>query len=253
MIEIHTKLFVQKIYATSIGKGDWYKPVIFHSYLGDVKKIPFYFYKNLESHSCMTDLTKPMDEIMASMQKSLRQEIRKGERMGCVFEWGYFYDEFVEFYNSFAKGKGIDTRVSVDRIKRFGRPIVTKVSYQGRVMAMHVRAVDKASKYACALYTSNARFTDGVDKRIASTANKYLQYKDLELIKSWGIEKYDWAGVDINKNHSNRYSIGEYKLAYGGYIVPSPTIYSPLYAVMMLIRTIIVKLNLYNFYIKVFK
>ena len=253
MIEIKTKLFTQRIYATQLSKDDWYKPVIYHSYRGDVKKIPFYYYKNLQSHTCITDMSVPMEEILASMQKSLRQEIRKGERIGCVFEWGYFYDEFVDFYNRFAECKGIDTRVTIDRIKRFGKPIVTKVSYQGQVMAMHVRAIDKDAKFVCALYTSNARFFEGVDKRIASTANKYLQYKDMELIQSWGVETYDWAGVDINKDHEKRYSIGEYKLAYGGKVAPSPTLYSPLYAIMMLFRVIIVKLGLYGLFFKIFK
>lgn len=241
MIEAKTSFFIQRIFARTLSKSDWRKAVLYNSYLGNLDNVPFYYIKRTEDHSCQTDLTKNMDDILANMNKHMRSDIRKAEKMGCVFKWGYFYDEFIPFYRKFASKKGIDSNVSLDRITRYGKPIVTKVSFEGKVLAMHVRVVDKENRFAMALYASNARFDEGVNPQIAGRANKFLQYKDLELLKSWGIETYDWAGVDIDKLHKERFSIGEYKLAYGAVVVPSPTVYTPLYGLLLLCRNLATK------------
>lgn len=246
MFEIKAKLFTQRLYATHTDSSDWYKSVIYYTYQGDMDKVPFWYIKRTKDHTCFSHLGEDMDVILSKMGRSLRQEIRKAGRMGFDFEYGYFYDEFVEFYNAFAASKGIPIRVSKDRLLRYGKPIVTKMSFEGETLAMHVRVIDPESKFCYALYTSNARFKEGVNPRMASTANKYLQYKDLELCKEMGVETYDWAGVDINPSHSERFSIGEYKLEYGGEVAPAYILWSPIYAVMELTRSLLIKLKLWN-------
>ena len=242
MIEAKSKFFVQRLFATHLERNDWYKAVLYNSYRGDINRIPFWYVKHLDSHSCQTDLSLDIDEIMKRMTKHLQKDIRKAEEMGCIFEYGDFYEEFIHFYRKFAYKKGINSPVSIDRIKRYGETIVTKATYEGRVLAMHIRVIDRDNKLAFGLYSANARFDADVNPQIAGRANKFLQYKDLELLKNIGILTYDWSGVDINPNHKDRYSIGEYKLAYGATVVPSPTIYTPLYMVEVVLRNLAVNL-----------
>lgn len=243
MIEVKAKFFIQRLFATEIDLSDWYKSVVYNGYRGDVKKVPFWYIKNLDSHSCQSDLTPSLEELFEKMDKSTRQDIRRAEKDGVVVEKGYWYEDFVEFYNNFAIKKGIPNRVSMDRLLRYGKPLITKASLNGVVLAMHARIFDIDTKFGYALYSASGRFNEGVNPRDAGRANKYLQYRELEWYKDMGIELYDWSGVDINPEHKERYSIGEYKLAYGGTVVASPTLYTPLYAVLMMGRTFLSKVN----------
>lgn len=236
MIVTKSKFYTQILFANTTQKGDWHRAVVYDSYKGDLDKVPFYFYIHNTPHSAVTDLTESMDDILKKMNKHMQKDIRKAKEAGCVFEYGYFYDEFIPFYRSFASKKGIDSYVSMELLQRWGKPIVTKVSLDGVVLAMHVRALDLENKIALGLYSSNARFNEGVDAQIAGRANKYLQYKDLELLKEMGIKTYDWSGVDVNPSNKDRFSIGEYKLAYGCEVIPCPSLYSPLYRLMFLLR-----------------
>lgn len=245
MIEVKAKYFTQRLFATQIDCSDWYKSVLYNGYRGDVNKVPFWYFKHTDDHSCQSDLTPDIEVLFEKMDKSTRQDIRRAERDGIVVEKGYWYDEFIQFYNDFAQKKGIPNRVSMDRLLRYGKPLITKASLNGVVLAMHARIFDVNEKFGYALYSASGRFNEGVNPRDAGRANKYLQYNELIWFKEMGIELYDWSGVDINPQHTERHSIGEYKLAYGGEVVPSPTLYTPIYAFLLAGRTILSKfLNL---------
>lgn len=238
MIVTKSKLYTQILFANKTQKGDWHRAVVYDSYKGDLDKVPFYYFIHNTPHSAVTDLTQDMEVLESKISKHVRQEIRKAIKEGYEFSYGYDYEEFVPYYNAFAEKKGIDIRVSEDRLIGFGnpQPIVTKVSHNGVVLAMHVRAFDKEQKLVMGLYTASGRFFDGVNPREASIANKYLQYREFALFKEMGYETLDWSGINIDPSNKAQYSIGEYKLSFGADVIPSPVLYSPLYKLMLLFR-----------------
>lgn len=238
MIITKSKLFTQILFANKTRKGDWYRAVVYDSYKGDLDKVPFYFFIHRTPHSAVTDLTEDLDVIEGKISKHVRQEIRKAIKDGYEFSSGYFYDEFVPYYNAFAEKKGIDIRVSMDRLLHFGKPnpIVTKASHNGVVLAMHVRGFDEEQKLVLGLYTASGRFFDGINPREASMANKFLQYNEFALFKEMGYTCFDWSGINVDPSNKAQYSIGEYKLSFGAEVIPSPVLYSPLYKLMLLFR-----------------
>ena len=64
MIEVKAKLFTQRLFASKLDASDWRKSVLYNSYEGDLSKIPFWYFKDLDAHSCQTDLSLSMEEIL---------------------------------------------------------------------------------------------------------------------------------------------------------------------------------------------
>lgn len=228
MIEIKSRTHTIRLFADGLSRSDLFWPVQYNSYRGDPKKIPFYF-KVDQGHSCVTDLTLGTDELLALMKSNTRNEIRRAEREGCTFETFDDVDAFIAFYNDFCASKGLDDYTSKARIGKYEKVLLTKSLHENAVLAMHANILDERSKTGLLLYSCSKRLDADVDRKMIGWGNRFLHFKDMEYLKSLGYETYDWSGVCLDPNDP-RYSIGQFKLAFGGKLVESLTASSPLFS-----------------------
>ena len=241
MIEIKSRTHTIRLFADKLRASDVFKLVLYCGYRGDIKKIPWY-YTVTKGASCYTDLTQSMDEIKSLMKSNTRNEIRRAEREGCLFSIIESNHEFIPYYNGFCRDKGLNDFTSDSRMRKYKKVLITKASHDNEVLAMHANILDDVSKTALLLYSCSRRLKGDVDRKLIGWGNRFLHYKDIEYLKSMGFEHYDWSGVCMDPNDP-RYSIGQFKLSFGGSLIESWTVKSPLYAYLEKLRNL---LNVYR-------
>lgn len=230
MVEISKTFYSIRVYYDKLRFSDLFKAIYFENYLGK-GKIPFY-YKRFNGHTIMLDLTQTEDEIMSGMKSNTRNEVRRAEREGCTFSYNQDYEAFIPFYNDFSYSKGLNDYMHLDRLKKYKNTLITKVSHNGKVLAMHATAFDEDLHYAYLLYSCSPRLDESIDKKMVGWANRYLHYMDFKLFKSMGYIKYDWSGVCMDESKPDRYRIGQFKASFGGEPVETITLMTPLFVLM---------------------
>lgn len=228
MIEIKSRTNTIRLFADRLPFSDLFRLVLYNGYRGDPARIPAYYHVN-KGQSAETDLTQPMDAVMALMKSNVRNEIRRAEKEGVTFGFVESLEEFVPFYNAFCESKGLPDCTSVARMAKYGRKLVlTKAVHDGVVLAMHANLLDAESGVSLLIYSCSPRLADGVDRKLIGWGNRFLHYKDLEHLKAHGAKVYDWSGVCTDPS-SECYTIGQFKLAFGGRLIDSWSLETPLY------------------------
>lgn len=240
MFETKSKFHTTKWYADRTHWTDLFRPVIYSGYVGDPQHIPFYFGVTV-GHSAYTDLKQDMKDIAALMKSNTRNECRRAEREGCVFELVSDMSEYVEFHNRFCISKGLDAIIDEDKLGKYKKILMAKTRLAEVSLAMHVTLLDEDSQRAVLLYSSSCRLEDGIDRKMIGWGNRYLHYKELELLKNMGYETYDWGGICTDTSDP-RYSIGEFKLSFGGKVFENRTLRSPLYSFLEKARSVVRKI-----------
>ena len=241
MIEIKSPTHIIRMLATKTYRADIFLPVNYHTYLGDISKVPFY-YKKVAGHTCINDLTKSTDEILAGVRRDTKKRIKSAFKIGCKFEVFDDIYEYIKFHNEFCKSRGLDDYVSVSRIKKFKNVFFTKTTYNGFILAMHATLVDKESETAFMLFSATPREQDGIDKKMIGCGNRFLHFKEFEYFKNIGIKRYRWGAVTIDKDDP-RHMIGDFKRSFGGELVDTWAMRTPVYRFLEIIRDKIVRLR----------
>lgn len=241
MITIISSTHLIKMFADKLNIWDLFMPVLYNGYRGAKAKIPFY-YARVVGHSCVNDLSKSMDEVFGGMKSNTRNEIRRAEREGVVFSSDANQEDFIKMYNVFCASKGLNDFTSSARMAKYKDLLLTQAVHDGRQLAMHASVLDPNGKLAFLLYSCSLRLEDGVDRKMIGWANKFLHYKELEWLKAHGYKKYDWSGVCLDTN-SPKYSIGQFKLSFGGELVESIILRSPMFVLLEALRSAARKLR----------
>ena len=233
MIEVKSKFHVVRYLAKKLSWTDFFRVIRYDGYRGDIAKVPLCYRKKL-GHSCCMDISVPLEVVLSAMKSNTRNEIRRAERVGCIAEKVMRLEDFIPFYNAFAEGKGLDDRVSMQRLEKYNNLLITKAVKAGKILAMHANVIGDDGD-AMLLFSCSKRLDKGEDGKLIGWANRFLHFKDIEMLRQAGVKYYDWCGVCIDKNDS-RYSIGQFKLSLGGVLIESWCIKSPLYAILELVR-----------------
>ena len=233
MFEVRSKTHINRYFADSLRWSDFFLPVQYFGFRGK-GGIPWY-YKVARGMTCCTDLSVGMEAIMASMKSNTRNEIRRAEREGVRFEVVQGYDEFIPFYNEFCSNKGLSDYTSRARMQKFPKLLVTRVVHDGQVLAMHTNILDEKSRIALLQFSCSTRLAEGVDRKMVGWANRYLHYKDLEWLTNSGYSFYDWSGVCVNRA-SPQYTIGQFKLSFGGVLTESVVLRTPVFVMLCFAR-----------------
>lgn len=236
MIIARSKYHTVKYLADNIDLWDTFRVVRYAGFRGERNAIPFWF-RVETGNTCRSDLTKSMEELSAMMNSNTRNEIRRAEKEGCKFSVVDNVDEFIPFYNTFAKCKGLGDLVSALKLKCYTEVLITKTTCDDVVLAMHAHVINRSCKQAMLLYSCSERLDAGVDRKLIGWGNRFLHYRELEYLKGIGMEDYDWSGVCVDPDDS-RYSIGQFKLSLGGVLVNNYTAKSPVYCCLECIRNL---------------
>jgi len=238
MFEVKSATHTNRYFAERLNWTDAFRVVQYLSYKGDAAKIPWY-YSITRASSCYTDLTRGMDEILASMKSNTRNEIRRAIKEGCEFGIVDDVDEFIPFYNSFCESKGLNDFTSRAQIGKYEKVLITKATdSEGGVLAMHANILDEKTKVALLMFSCSPRLDANVDKKLIGWGNRFLHFKDLEWLKDNGYTYYDWSGVCLDPDNPC-YSIGQFKLSFGGKVVDSIVLRTPMFVLLEHVRDVL--------------
>jgi hypothetical protein len=166
------------------------------------------------------NLQDELDTIFGKFSSTNKNEIRRSEKDGIVCQQLTNIDEFITFFNEFAKKKKINT-LDINRIKSYGLEnlYIFGALQDNRLLSAHSYLVDKNASVALLLTSSSARFEDTTERQIIGRANKQLHYYELKKFKELGISTYDFGGIatnkDIEKNQGLK-GVNDFKLSFGG-------------------------------------
>lgn len=177
-----------------------------------------------EYHTCMSDLTRPENELSAAINKNVRYEIRRSEKDGIEIRF-YTKNEiekspqlpglFADMYERMYRSKGSDTRLNMTAVKKYveiGAIVFSTVWHEGEMLVFHSYICDGEDTR---LLHSASCFREGDADVQAMTgrANKRLQWEDMLYFKKKGLLRYDWGGISDFENPNG---IDEFKLKFGG-------------------------------------
>lgn len=213
MLDISRNAFYKlKLNASKVDLIDFFRPSQYNYYQGK----PPVFMKAKKGHTVYIDLTQTEEELLNGCKSNTRNEIRRAIREGFFFDKVTDYNEFVSFYNDFAKDKNIET-INLTHLNKYGNNLLLyKSGFDGVTMTMHASFTDNDINRVALLYSASVRLDEGIDKKNVGFSNRYLHYKEFLVFKSLGYETYDFNGVCINPEDKARYNIGLFKLGFGG-------------------------------------
>lgn len=203
------------------------------------KNIPFW-YKVSHGHTATSDLTLPWDEIYSRMKSNTRNEVKRAEKEGVVMECNYDYEAFVPFYNDFCDSKGIPFKINVDTLRKYDKMLITVAKKDSLVLCMHATVVNSKDGEAMLFYSCSQRLSDGVDRKLIGWANRFLHFKELQMFKNQGLKKYEWHSLVVDPEDI-RYSIGQFKLSFGGELHETTNVQTPLFVFMKWIQKLLIK------------
>lgn len=235
MIIAKENIYTLKINARRIPFWDRFKVVNYSDYRGEESSIPS-GYKKLKGTTATIDLTQSMDELLANMHSTTRNEVRRAQKEGIVVEQVHDNKAFVEYYNAFAKEKGLPT-INETHLTKYGKNLMlAQARFNEHILSMHATMIDDEEKIAGLLYSCSTRLDESVDKKMVGWANRYLHYKEFEMLKEMGMTQYEWCGVCMDPNKPERYSIGQFKLKIGGEIREDLSLRSPLFSLLLKLK-----------------
>lgn len=235
MIIAKNKIYILKINAKTISFWDRFRVVNYNDYRGEESSIPSGF-KKIYGTTATIDLTQSMDELLAKMHSTTRNEVRRAQKENIVVDIVHDNKTFVKYYNSFAKEKGLPT-INETHLTKYGSSVMlVQARFNEHILSMHATMIDNEEKIAGLLYSCSTRLDESVDKKMVGWANRYLHYKEFEILKGMGMAKYEWCGVCLDPEKPDRYSIGQFKLKIGGEVRQDLTLRSPLFSLLLKLK-----------------
>ena len=218
MILVKSKYKTLAIYAERVSFIDYFKPSVYAAFdpNGSHRK-PFFMVKSARK-TIWIDLLKSDDEILMDFKSNTRNEVRKAIREGCCLEKVDDINEFVDYYNAFAREKGLG-EITAGTITKYPHVLIYKSSLEGKPLTMHASIVDNDHKIVRLLYSASVRFDEGVDRKSVGLSNRFLHYMELLEFKKQGLAIYDFGGINEDENDREQYNITTFKKGFGGKII----------------------------------
>lgn len=193
---------------------DLFRVSQYSCYLGKIPKLMI----PIRRTTTIIDLNKTDEDILSGFRSNTRNEVRRGIREGVEID-RVEAEQFVDYYNVFAKEKNLPT-ISLMDINKWNTSTseirLYKAYKEDKVLAMHANIIDKEENIANLLYSATCRLNQDVDYKLIGFANKSLHYLEFIQLRDDGVLKYDFSGVCMDENDKERYNIGLFKRGFGG-------------------------------------
>ena len=178
---------------------------------------PTYLLHKSKSIILEVDLACDDQLIFAKFTKQVRNCIRQAERLGVQCNFGKDTKSFIEFYNAFAKEKGIPI-LHKKVFERLGENIYLSFAiYNDEIYAAHWYVVDRDAGYSVLYRSASRRLIDkSLDANFVGKANKLLHYHDMLYFKKMGIIKYEFGGYGFYAKTDPLFGITRFKSCFGG-------------------------------------
>ena len=185
----------------------------------------------------LIDLQRSEEEILAGFSPDTRRLIRRAEMEGVLYEESKNVDDFVRFFNTFARQKKLSLWLNAERLRQSGDTYrITRALKEGEVLFAHLYLCNEKHRRAVLFCSASGRLTS-VSKAVISSANRGLHYFDMRLLKAGGFHVYDMGGYALATKNPSLKKINYFKDQFGGSLVCETNYRSiPFYAVWVVSR-----------------
>ena len=192
---------------------------IHRQYLGEPLKFPWVAE---EFYTLLIDLQQDEDALLAAMSKNMRAQLRKAEA-GLTLEIETKPQDFLTFYNAFARGKGLEELSERDLDRPDGTLALYRVSLDGKVLTQHAYLLDPQESRARFLYGGSARLEEGADTNLLGRANRWAHWQEMLAFREQGVKTFDFGGYAWQTKDPAKQGINQFKEAFGGTVVQENT------------------------------
>ena len=210
MVTIKKKRFIFTLTETWFGyKFKWSNLFLPSCYLGLRKQI-FYNGVKTTTETAMLPLNLSMDELYNNFSSSHKRYIKKAQAEGVQCYFNRDRSQFIEFYNKFAKRKGLYT-LNTNKLKDFSglEWIYFYASLNGQQLVAHSYIEDKEKGIVRLMESASLRLDDRYDAGQIARANKLLHCITIKYFKECGCLEYDFGGWQ------NQQGLLEFKQSFG--------------------------------------
>ncbi|NMH68927.1 hypothetical protein HF072_09015 [Bacillus sp. RO3] len=170
------------------------------------------------------DLRKSKKELFSDMNRTTRYQINRAAKESLEVTItdhpsNNEIEDFVEFFDPFAKEKGIAScsHSKLLSLRNEGMLVIAKVlDKEGEKLASHAYSLTGGK--ACMIHSCSARFKFGnnQDRNRIGRANRYLHWNDWLYFKEKGFMTYDFVGLTWGERDPGMQSISNFKRGFGG-------------------------------------
>lgn len=176
-----------------------------------------------EYHTCMNDITRPEEEMLAAVNKAVRYQFRRSEKDQLeirfytktdIAQSPELMDTFAKIYERMYQSKGSDTKLNVSAVQKYLEAdgiLFSAVWREGEMLVFHSYICDATD--ARLLHSASCFREESADQSMIGRANKRLHWEDILYFKKKGLIRYDWGGIS---DFDNPNGIDEFKLKFGG-------------------------------------
>ena len=172
--------------------------------------------------SLQTDLTAPPEAIVGGFHGGCRYLVRRAEakdrlRHEVIRDAGDSLDEFADFYDGFARQKGLwlADRHWLSRVAVEGQLVLSCASRRSEPLVWHAHL--RSGRTVRLAYSASCfRGMESGYRSLVGRANRWLHWHDMLHFKEAGLECYDWGGVFADESTPERAGINQFKRMFGG-------------------------------------
>lgn len=170
----------------------------------------------------LIDLRRSEDEILADFSQNVRRHIRRADREGVTYEESTDMDEFVRFFNRFARQKKLSYWLNAETLKIKNKHYrITRAVKDGEVLFAHLYRCDEEKRravyiYGCSILKDESRPFSNV---VIGSANRGLHFYDMRMLKSANFHFYDLGGYAHDTMDQELININRFKDELGGTLV----------------------------------
>lgn len=170
----------------------------------------------------LIDLRRGEEEIMADFSQNARRSIRLSEREGVTYEESTDMDEFVRFFNRFARQKKLSYWLNAETLKKKNKHYrITRAVKDGKILFSHLYRCDEEKRrvvyiYGYSLLKEESRSFSNV---VIGSANRGLHYYDMRIFKARNYHFYDLGGYAHGTADPELQNINKFKDEFGGSLI----------------------------------
>jgi len=176
-------------------------------------------------HTKLIELRPRGSELIDTLPKQCRYEIRRAERDGVACTTQVDFREYFTFHTEFCRSKDRPAPSWQFLTAHREHLLITKAMLGTGTLAMHAHLVDpEASR--CRLFTSSSLFRrekDSAARGMIGRANRYLHYWDMQQMAARGLEIYDFGGYAPDTADPSLVRLNEFKDSFGGKLAQEST------------------------------
>lgn len=176
-------------------------------------------------HSLQSDLEATPEAIAARFDETCRRHIRRADRQDglrheVLAEAADGLEEFAEFYDAFAREKGLwlADRHWLTRAAQARQLLLSCASCGGERLVWHAH-LRAGRTVQLAHSVSWHRGADDGRRSLIARANRWLHWRDMLEFKAAGLRCYDWGGMFAPESTAEQAGINRFKRSFGGHPV----------------------------------